>query len=92
MKKVVIFIDNGMVQDVIVSSKEAMDFLVVDFDRKTLDQSVIKVLTGPFEDIATLADTYTWDGVYNPRRVKEIFETHQQLHGVGRVTFNEKEA
>jgi hypothetical protein len=79
MKKLVVFIDSGMVQDVLVNSKEPMDILVVDFDKQSLDQSAIRLLSGPFRDVSTLADCYKWDAQYDPNRVKEIFETQQEF-------------
>jgi hypothetical protein len=75
MKKCVIFVDNGMIQDVLTNSKEDMQFMVVDFDRRSLDQSALKLLTGPFQDVAALADVFKWDAAYDPARVKEIFRS-----------------
>ena len=84
MKKVVIIIDNSLVQDVLVDTKEDIEFLVVDFDRQSLDQSVANLLTKPYEfgDFAALADIYSWDGVYDPKRVAEIFGEKAKLYGV----------
>ena len=75
MKKLVIIIDDGQIQDVLSSSKELMEFLVVDFDKKTLDQSVLAELREPYEfgNVAALADIYAWNPVYDPKRVKEVF-------------------
>lgn len=75
MKKCVIIIDNGMIEDVLTSSKEPMEFMIVDFDKKTLAQSVLEELKPPhpFADVAALADIYKWDAVYDPKRVAEVF-------------------
>ena len=75
MKRLVIFIDEGMVQDVLSSSKEYMDIRIVDFDKKTLDQSVLAELGKDydFEDLGTLADIYRWDAVHDPKKVREVF-------------------
>lgn len=75
MKKLVIIIDDGQIQDVLSSSKELMEFLIVDFDKKTLDQSVLAELREPYEfgNVAALADIYAWNPVYDPKRVKDVF-------------------
>ncbi len=82
MKKLVIIIDDGMVEDVLISSKEPMDIMIVDFDKKTLDQSALHELSEPhnFEDVAALADIYKWDAFYDPKRVKEVFATQEPKH------------
>ena len=82
MAKIVVFVDNGMVQDVITDGK-SMEFLIVDFDRQTLDQSIVKVLSGPFRDIVRLADMYGWDAAYDPKRVNEIFHERKNLNVLG---------
>ena len=84
MKKCVIFVDNGMIQDVLIDSKEKIDFLVVDFDKKTLDQSVVEILEKPYEfgDFCALADMYTWEGYYDPKKVKEIYRENDRLKGI----------
>jgi hypothetical protein len=75
MKKCVIIVDDGRIEDVLTSSKEPMEFVVVDFDKKNLDQSVLAELRAPhdFGNVAALADIYNWDAVYDPKRVKEVF-------------------
>ena len=86
MKRLVIFIDDGMIQDVLSSSKEQLDIRIVDFDKKTLDQSVVAALAEPhaFEDFAALADIYKWDAAYDPQKVKEVFAVQRgpQVHKV----------
>ena len=79
MKKLVIIVDDGRIEDVLSSSKEPMEFMIVDFDKKTLDQSVLEELREPydFENVGTLADIYAWDAVYDPKRVKEVFAVKQ---------------
>ncbi len=75
MKRCVIIVDGGRIEDVLTSSKEPMEIMVVDFDKETLDRSVVEELKGPynFSDVATLADIYNWEAVYDPKRVKEVF-------------------
>jgi hypothetical protein len=75
MKRCVIIIDDGRIEDVLTSSKEPMDIMIVDFDKKTLDQSVLHQLSEPhdFEDVAALADIYKWDAFYDPKKVKDVF-------------------
>jgi hypothetical protein len=75
VKKLVIIIDSGMIEDVLSSSKEQVEIMIVDFDKKTLNQLVLEELKPPhpFHDVAALADIYAWDAVYDPKRVKEIF-------------------
>ena len=41
MSKCVIIVDGGRIEDVLTNSEEPMEFMVVDFDKKTLDQSVL---------------------------------------------------
>ena len=90
-KKAVVIVDDGVVQEILVNFQETIDIRIVDFDRKTLDQSAIKLLTGPFHDIAALADVFPWYGEYNPERVKEVFDAVRELHGIRHVTLNEKD-
>lgn len=75
MKKCVIIIDDGMIEDVLTSSKEPIEFLIVDFDKKTLDQSVLEELQKPYDlgNVAALADIYRWDAVYDPKNVRSLF-------------------
>lgn len=89
MKKIVIIIDDGRIEDVLTSSKESMDIRIVDFDKKTLDQSVVVALEEPhaFEDFAALADIYTWDAFYDPKKVKEVFAI-QRGPQISRVDLN----
>ncbi len=79
MKKLVIIIDGGRIEDVITSSKEPTDIRIVDFDKKTLDQSVLAELKTDyeFEDVAALADIYTWNTVYDPKKVKGVFAVNR---------------
>ena len=75
MKKCVIILGDGMIEDVLTSSKEPMEIMIVDFDKKALDQSALAVLSEPhdFEEVSALADIYEWDAVYDPERVKKVF-------------------
>lgn len=82
MKRLVIIVDGGRIEDILVSSKEPMEFLIVDFDKTTLDQSVLAELRAPydFEQFAALADIYSWNPVYQPKRVKEVFAVKNIPH------------
>lgn len=81
MKKLVIIVDGGRIEDVITSSKEPTDIRIVDFDKKTLDQSVLEELKTDydFKDVAALADIYSWDAVYDPKKVKGVFAVNRGL-------------
>lgn len=76
MKKCVIIIDEGMIEDVLTSSKEPIEFMIVDFDKKTLDQSVLRELEKPYDlgNVVALADIYAWNAVFDPKNVKNVFE------------------
>jgi len=89
VKKFVIIVDDGRIEDVITSSKEPMSFMIVDFDKKTLDQSVLEELKEPynFENVAALADMYDWDAFYDPKGVKEVFNARQKQIGVDLPVF-----
>ncbi len=75
LKRLVIIVDGGRIEDVLVNSEEPTEIMVVDFDKKTLDQSVLEELKEPydFENVAALADIYEWEAFCDPKRVKEIF-------------------
>lgn len=79
VKRFVIIIDDGQIQDVLSSSREKAEIRIVDFDKKSLDQSVLAELRADynFEDVAALADIYAWDALYHPKRVQEVFAVDQ---------------
>jgi hypothetical protein len=82
--RAVVFIENGIIQDIIMDSKRNIEFLVVDMNPETLDQSfkavMGSVMSGPFQDYAALAEMYGWEAFFDPERVREIFaERKSQL-------------
>jgi hypothetical protein len=84
MRKVraVIIVDEGVVQTIVVD-KGSVEFCVLDFDRKTLDRSCLKLLTGPFRDIQAYADVFEMESEVDKARVHEVFEARKEFYKKG---------
>jgi hypothetical protein len=83
MKKirVVCFVTDGLLVDVITDSSREIEYLVVDSNPEALDKSVISIMSGPFQDYAALVST-SGDTVFNdPARVQEIFGVRESEFG-----------
>ncbi len=79
--RVVVFVQDGLVVDVITDSSKEIEYLVVDSDPQALDKSVMKLMGGPFDDISCLVSTYG-DSVYrNPEKVKEVYDVRFERFG-----------
>ena len=85
MKKtrVVVFVDAGLVVDVISDNPVEIEYLVIDTDRTSLDQSVMKLMDNPsrnlpFEDVCHLISSYGDSVYHDPEKVAEVFAVREE--------------
>jgi hypothetical protein len=79
MSKIVVFMEDGVIQDIITDIRRPVDYLVVDFSGVYFDKPLCKVMYGPFEDYSVLAYVFGLDAVYNPLKVAEIHKEWEMV-------------
>jgi hypothetical protein len=76
--RITVFVDAGLVVDVISDSTTEIEYVVVDSDPTALDKSVLSLMkSGPFDDISCLVSTYGDSVYHNPEKVAEVFAVRE---------------
>ncbi len=79
--RITVFVDSGLVVDVISDSTAEIEYVVVDSDPTSLDRSVMSLMSGPFDDISCLVSTYGDKVFPNREKVEEVYAVRAERFG-----------